>query len=106
MSAFEKDVFQNYKKDQFFFLYEALRLQGGSPEVGDLQRSSEVLDPSLESQVAVGATRVVIKHGRISPLGLLSARLTKAILIPMVHTYGENIRVTYLSKGRDNNHTV
>lgn len=39
-----------------------LRLQGALPEVGDLQRSSEVLDPSMESQVAVGATKVVIKH--------------------------------------------
>lgn len=48
------------------FLYEAV-LQRGLPEVGDLQRSSEVLDPSLESQSAVGATKVVIKHSRMNP---------------------------------------
>lgn len=30
-------------------------------EVGDLQRSSEALDPSLESQIAAGATEIVIK---------------------------------------------
>lgn len=46
----------------------------GLPEVGDLQRSSVVLDPSFESQVAAGATEVVIKHYRISPLGLLSEK--------------------------------
>lgn len=40
---------------------------GFLPEVGDLQRSSEVLDPSLESQSAAGATEVVIKHGRTEP---------------------------------------
>lgn len=57
----------------------------GLPEVGDLQRSSEALDPSLESQSAVGATEVVIKHGRISPtLGLLLAALTVAMPIPTV----------------------
>lgn len=45
-----------------------------------------MLDPSLESQSAVGATKVVIKHGRISPsLGLLSASLIKAMPISTVH---------------------
>lgn len=46
--------------------------------MGDLQRSSEVLEPSLESPRAVGATKVVIKGGRISPKrGLLLAGFTK-----------------------------
>lgn len=44
-------------------MYEEPGLYGFLPEVGDLQRSSEALDPSLESQSAVGATEVVIKHG-------------------------------------------
>ena len=55
MSAFEKDVFQYNKTSNNLFFSDL-------PEVGDLQRSSEVLDPSTESQVAVGATKVVIKH--------------------------------------------
>lgn len=38
-----------------------------SPEVGDLQRSSEVLEPSLESQSAEGAAEVGIKHSGMSP---------------------------------------
>lgn len=51
----------------------------GLPEVGDLQRSSEALDPSLESQSAVGPAEVVIKHGRIGEtLEPLRAALTKA----------------------------
>lgn len=80
MAAFKKDLFQNNKN---FFLHGVL------PEVGDLQRSSEVLDPSLESQSAVGATEVVIKHGRINPtLGLHSESLTKAMPIPTAHTLG------------------
>lgn len=33
------------------------------PEVGDLQRSSKVLGPSLESQSAVGATEIWITPG-------------------------------------------
>lgn len=32
------------------------------PEVGDLQRSSEALDPSLESHITAGATEIVIKR--------------------------------------------
>lgn len=63
MAAFENYVFQNNKRVWGFFLYEVLRLKAGLPDVGDLQRSSEVLDPSLVSQGAVGATNV-IKHGR------------------------------------------
>lgn len=38
-----------------------------SPEVGDLQRSSEALEPSLESQSAEGAAEVGIKHSGLRP---------------------------------------
>lgn len=47
--------------------------------MGDLQRSSEVLEPSLESPRAAGATKVLIKRGRIAPKrGLLLASFTKS----------------------------
>lgn len=55
------------KKKTIHFFYISQYEAWGLPEVGDLQRSSEVLDPSLESQSAVGATQVVIKHGRVGP---------------------------------------
>lgn len=35
--------------------------------MGDLQRSSEALEPSLESQGAEGAAEVGIKHSGLSP---------------------------------------
>lgn len=90
----------------FLFLYFSI-IEGSLfacdallPEVGDLQRSSEVLDPSFESQVAAGATKRVIKQCRISPLVLLSERLTKDVPIPTVQRL-KTIKGSYLSGGRD-----
>lgn len=53
-AAFEKDFPQNKL---------ILLTKGGGllPEVGDLQRSSETFDPSLDSQSAAGATEMVSK---------------------------------------------
>ena len=67
------------------WVFLGLFLHDGLPDVGDLQRSSEVFNPSLESHSAGGATRVDV---RISPtLGLLLIKLSHCL---QLSTCGEN----------------
>lgn len=63
IAAFQTDLFWKLHQQP---VYHSLQLWwSGSilPEVGDLQRSSEVLGPSLESQSAAGATKIWITIG-------------------------------------------
>lgn len=57
--------------------------------MGDLQRSSEALEPSLESQSAEGAAEVGIKHSGLRPTAGKKKTLevwTKAMTVP-THTH-------------------
>jgi len=76
IAAFEEDASQNKPLSlSLFFFFLSLRREG-LPEVGDLQRSSEVFDPSLESQSAVGAAEIVSKN---TAEAVFLSNFTKAI---------------------------
>lgn len=66
------------------------RANGVSPEVGDLQRSSEALEPSLESPSAEGAAEFAIKHSGIKNIYIYKNLevWTKAMTLPThAHTH-------------------